>query len=1471
MKAPPADTGNTDGTGDPTADTNSTPDSTDEGAAVESEPVMLLAASAATAITPSQPTGDGSVGSPYQIGTAAELYWFADKVNNDNATYGSANAILTKDITVNTGVLDANGTIITSGSFTSWTPIGNDSNIYTGTFDGANYTISGLYFNDSNTRFVGLFGYIGSGGRVSNVGVVDSYFNGKNWVGGLCGYSVSGTIENCYNAGTVKASSLNAGGVCGLNYYGTISNCYNTGTVNASSNFAGGVCGMNSGTISNCYNTGAVSASYNIGGVCGEHQTGTVVNCYNTGAVSGNEKVGGVCGDIRGGTIANCYFDSTAYSGNAVGLIYGGTVSDIVLGKATAKFTGGEVAYLLWHGCTVNEVVYDGSVWGQTIGTDNYPVFSGAKVYPCTEGCLAKYANTEGATGEHTAPDTYDNGFGKCTDCNVELYQPAEQTTTSGIYEIGNAGQLYWFAELVNGTSTDGTSQNTAANAVLMNDITVNNNVLDANGNLNSGSFRSWTPIGNSSNQYTGTFDGNNKKISGLYFNDSNTSNVGLFGYSTGTGTIKNVGVVNSYFNGCNRIGGVCAYNCGYIYNCYNTGTVSGNDDVGGVCGMYSGNGDIRNCYNTGTVSGSSKVGGICGDNRKGLINCYYLDTTASDSKATSKTEAQFASGEVAYLLNGSTSDGTLAWGQTLTGETPDAYPVLGGAKVYPCTEGCTAKYANEQNATGEHTAPDTYDKDGFGKCTDCNADVYQPATLNNGVYQIGNAGQLYWFADKVNNDYDNYKSANAVLTADITVNSNLLSSLETDESGAVTNGGTFRSWMPIGWYDDSNHSNTAGYPYTGTFDGQNHTISGLYFNDSTTSYVGLFGYSSGTIKNVGVVDSYFNGAWFVGGVCGQNISGGTIANCYNTGGVSGSTNVGGVNGRSNGTITNCYNTGEVSGNSDVGGVCGLNWGSIANCYYLADTADDNGGKTTAQFASGEVAYLLSLGCTVQDEYGNELHCNGDLWGQDLSTTTNYPVLDSTKTVYLTTPCPSYTNTENETKAHTDADENGICDLCDAKTAYVVSLGSQTADGAVPSVAKLDGGGNTKIGESTTITASAVPGYTFNGWYNGETQLSADLSFVYTPTADVTLTAKYTANAKMTVTINGGDSYYIAVNELDPSNYSGQQKVSYAVGTKLTLTANGDDFAYWENEAGSVLSRNASYTFTVVNGATVTAVYNTKTDGKATVIFISGYDQVIARKQYADKEDVSVPAAPTKTGCNFAGWSINGAAAITENVADAVKAAITAALATEDTADDIINVKATYTDKVQKVTVTVNSGSGSGEYNVNDVVTVTANAPAENMKFSHWTDGNGTILSYNKTYVFYAAKDIALTAEYVADTVEVEAVGTTEIVDVIKDTTNGKISFVSMSTVPEGCTIVKAGVVATTDSTIGTIDDNFKAEKVSIVRGDATSAKAYQYTWTAKLSDYNKVVYVRAYLVYTDKNGNSYTVYGGIVSASVNG
>lgn len=390
--------------------------------------------------------GDGNKDNVYEIKNAGQLYWFADKVNNENSTYGSANAILVDNITVNEKVL-VNGDLNSAlTNLRSWTPIGNDSSQYTGTFDGQGHTVSGLYFDDGNGKYVGLFGSIQSGSCIKKVGVLDSYFNGKNSVGGVCGLNQNGTIENCYSKSYVSGTE-NIGGVCGYNYSklstATIKNCHNEGKVSGS-DYVGGVCGFNNdddsegvSTIEYCYNTGEVSSAYHVGGVCGWNRSvqgsSEIKNCYNVGKVSGTNYIGGVCGYnySNGGIsdITTCFnTGKVSGTGDVIGGVCGlnsqesgasATVTDcyylagcntegtsFTCEKGTSKtaeeFASGLVCYLLNGSSSENPVWYQ-NIDCDGVTADPYPVLDSdhGTVYQCTP-CTAVYSNTSGKTVAHT-------------------------------------------------------------------------------------------------------------------------------------------------------------------------------------------------------------------------------------------------------------------------------------------------------------------------------------------------------------------------------------------------------------------------------------------------------------------------------------------------------------------------------------------------------------------------------------------------------------------------------------------------------------------------------------------------------------------------------------------------------------------------------------------------------------------------------------------------------------------------------------------------------------------------------------------------------------------------------------------------------------------------------------------------------------------------------------------------------------
>ena len=453
--------------------------------------------------------GDDSKDAVYEISNAGQLFWFAGLVNGtlSGVTQNtSANAVLSKDIVVNKNVLKPDGTL-NDGTFKEWAPIGTGEtspNVYTGTFDGRNYTISGLYFNQENSYDIGLFGR--NNGKIANAGILDSYFYGTSKVGGVCGNNYTGTITNCYNTGSVSGLGT-LGGVSGYNYTGSITNCYNTGNVSGSGGFVGGVSGRNSkgtiinsynagsvsglgcvggvsgdndtgsitdcynigsvsgsegdvggvngynngGSITNCYNVGSVSGTdYYVGGVSGENANGTIINCYNAGSVSGKYDVGGVSGENANGTITNCYYDSTIYTGTAIGANSSGTVTKVE-GKTIDEFKTGEIAYLLSQGCTIDEVTYDGTIWGQTIGKDTYPTLGGSKVYKNAtyKGCEGKpgdavsyeYSNTEKNTyGDH--PDADNDG--RCDDCDQYIDGIGAKLAGYSLSLTGNIGVNFY-------------------------------------------------------------------------------------------------------------------------------------------------------------------------------------------------------------------------------------------------------------------------------------------------------------------------------------------------------------------------------------------------------------------------------------------------------------------------------------------------------------------------------------------------------------------------------------------------------------------------------------------------------------------------------------------------------------------------------------------------------------------------------------------------------------------------------------------------------------------------------------------------------------------------------------------------------------------------------------------------------------------------------------------------------------------
>jgi len=355
---------------------------------------------------------------PYLVASASSGLAIPVLLGSDTSTTPSVfNLILTLNQLQNieyTGLAAhyALGANIDASSTASWNggagfdPIGDKVTNFTGTFDGLGHTITGLTINRPSTSGVGLFGTVGSGGIVRNIGLVNGSVRGGGYVGGLIGSNLGGAVSNSYNTGAVQGIGIGnvvgssdiigdmVGGLIGLNG-GAIDGVYASGAVSGHDN-VGGLVGGNMGNITNAYATGSVQGRSGIGGLAGEmlvgnlnnvHAMGSVTgtgnwvggllgfgaafggilinNAYATGAVSGYDDVGGLIGDTSNMIIRNVYASgdvsaTATYAGAVVGGLVGYNVSTPIsnayaTGNVNGVSTGGYVGGLL--GVSVNSFI----------------------------------------------------------------------------------------------------------------------------------------------------------------------------------------------------------------------------------------------------------------------------------------------------------------------------------------------------------------------------------------------------------------------------------------------------------------------------------------------------------------------------------------------------------------------------------------------------------------------------------------------------------------------------------------------------------------------------------------------------------------------------------------------------------------------------------------------------------------------------------------------------------------------------------------------------------------------------------------------------------------------------------------------------------------------------------------------------------------------------------------------------------
>lgn len=294
--------------------------------------------------------GDGSSTTPYQISTLGNLCWI------------SQNSLEWSKYFIQTANIDASDTEFWNDG-AGFSPIGNTTTRFTGSYDGKEYSISNLYINRDTTNYTGLFGRT-EGATITDLGLVNATVTGYQYVGALLGNNSGCTISNCYSTGSVIGSSR-VGGLVGRNRNSSISSSYATGNVTGSGSLAGGLVGTNEGgNIDSCFTTANVGSKDKVGGLAGLNDIGVIENSYARGSVT---RLSGTATTL-GGFLGENYQGKVNKSFSTGAVIYAGAANPTDKGFCGSVDTGGdyEMTGNFWDTETSGQTTTSGSATGET-------------------------------------------------------------------------------------------------------------------------------------------------------------------------------------------------------------------------------------------------------------------------------------------------------------------------------------------------------------------------------------------------------------------------------------------------------------------------------------------------------------------------------------------------------------------------------------------------------------------------------------------------------------------------------------------------------------------------------------------------------------------------------------------------------------------------------------------------------------------------------------------------------------------------------------------------------------------------------------------------------------------------------------------------------------------------------------------------------------------------------------------------
>ena len=843
----------------------------------------------------------------YTIRNAADFKEFA--AISQTMDFAGCIVRLAADIDLNPGWTAS----ITAPANQWTTQIGSATYPFAGTFDGQGHTISGVYRSSGGTTYNGLFRKTTTDAVLKDFRLVNSYFATTSAYAGSVAGAFAGTAEKIYSDATVhKTTSGNSryGGLFG-NIEGataTLTDCWFAGTISASGNsYVGGLIGaLDSAcdvTVTNCLFTGSIAASQQTGGICGNAVTAYSNITFNEtlaiGTISASQ-----WGTLIGGRQTG---NSTLTANNSVGL-------------GSNKWYGNSGAY------SGNAVNVNSKTVSQLKGLDGL--------------FLDSWLDFENVwslrDGEVPAIRSLADDF---TDAGIDV----DRKTS---YFIDNTSDLYMFAIVSQ-------SKNFAGEAVYLNeDVTVNTGAVSSAGM--TGSPVVWQQIGSTSLPFAGKFDGNGHTVSGL-FKRFTTQYGGMFTKTAPTAILRNFRLENSFFGTtvayAGGVAGAFAGTAEKIYaNVYVHKTTTGNSRFGGLFGAVAG-GDatISECWFDGkvlTTGNSNYVGGLIGgmDGDAGEVNVNHCLFTGEITNVSSQ-----AGGICGYMLAGniyirdtlsagtipaSGSNGMLVGGRVSATPLIHLYNSVGiGSSTLQLAGNAGVQERVNCKRYTDQTAADFYGIAGMELTTYLDFDKYWAIRegavpglqslsddyVADQTYAISSAAELNSFAavSKTNN----FAGWTITLADDITLNDGF-----TAGADGMSGDGDPAAWAMIG---------TEAKPFAGTFDGDGHTVSGVYLNTTTRS-AGFFAATaeSATVKNLSIANSYFTN---------------TTNNRF-----------GSIAGTGAGRFYNVSSDAYVSGKAWTGGLVGFVSGNIAleHCRFDGTVADV--AETSGQGLGGLIGTLYS-------------------------------------------------------------------------------------------------------------------------------------------------------------------------------------------------------------------------------------------------------------------------------------------------------------------------------------------------------------------------------------------------------------------------------------------------------------------------------------------------------------------------------